>query len=415
MILVAFLSIWGAVHERGPFTGPTPLSNVLSLQLFLLFAAIPFMVLAALVEERKQSEEALKKSEEKFSKAFRVSPVALTVTSAKDHRYIEVNDTFELFTGYRREEVIGRTPFDMGLWVDPFQREEIRKRLLSEGGFRDLEARCRVKDGSIRIALGSGELIEIEGQPCMLAVISDITERKLAEEAVANMSRAVIAAEECERSRIAKDLHEDVGQRLALLTIEIERLKTEPLHQTVEMLTRIDQLWKHTLGILTDVKTSAHELHSPRLEYLSIEAVMRSFCEEFGQRKGMKIDFRSHDLPSLVPPDISLCLFRVLQEALYNAVKHSGVRHFEVELWGQPGEIHLTVSDSGSGFDPESARSDGGLGLIGMQERVRLLKGTFSIESQPRRGTKIHARVPLSSRIDSMASGPDKGITVVST
>jgi PAS domain S-box-containing protein len=127
------------------------------------------MVLAALVEERKQSEEALKKSEEKFSKAFRVSPVALTVTSAKDHRYIEVNDTFERFTGYRREEVIGRTPFDMGLWVDPFQREEIRKRLLSEGGFRDLEARCRVKDGSIRIALGSGELIEIEGEPCMLA------------------------------------------------------------------------------------------------------------------------------------------------------------------------------------------------------------------------------------------------------
>jgi signal transduction histidine kinase len=138
------------------------------------------------------------------------------------------------------------------------------------------------------------------------------------------------------------------------------------------------------------------------LEYLGIEAVIRSFCEEFGQRKGVEIDFRSHDLPSLVPPDISLCVFRVLQEALYNAVKHSGVRHFKVQVWRLTNEIHLTVSDSGSGFDPESAKSDRGFGLIGMQERLRLLNGTFSIESQPQRGTAIHARVPLSSGSDSM-------------
>jgi signal transduction histidine kinase len=150
------------------------------------------------------------------------------------------------------------------------------------------------------------------------------------------------------------------------------------------------------------------------LEYLGIEAVIRSFCEEFGQRKGVEIDFRSHDLPSFVSPDVSLCLFRVLQEALYNAVKHSGVRHFEVRLWGMPDEIHLTVSDSGAGFDIEAAKEDPGLGLIGMQERVKMLKGTYSIESRPQRGTTIHARVPLISRIHSMASGPDKGSTVVS-
>jgi signal transduction histidine kinase len=188
------------------------------------------------------------------------------------------------------------------------------------------------------------------------------------------------------------------------LAIEIERLKTEPLNQTVEMLTRIDELWKHTLGILTDVKTSAHELHSPRLEYLSIEAVMRSFCEEFGQRKGVEIDFRSHDLPSLVPPDISLCLFRILQEALYNAVKHSGVRHFEARLWTLSDEIHLTVSDSGTGFDTQAAKEGRGLGLTSMEQRLKFLKGTFSIESKAQRGTTIHARVPLSSDGEPMSA-----------
>jgi signal transduction histidine kinase len=234
----------------------------------------------------------------------------------------------------------------------------------------------------------------------MLGVSVDITGRKLAEEALASMSRRVSDAEERERRRIAQDLHENIGQRLALLAIEIEQLKTEPINQTVEMLRRVDAAWKQTLGILTDVKASAHELHSPRLEYLGIAAVMRSFCEEFGQRKGVEIDFKSHDVPSSVPPNISLCLFRVLQEALYNAVKHSGAWHFEVRLRRLSDDIHFTFSDSGAGFDLEAARNNGGLGLLGMEERLKLLNGTVSIESRLQRGTTIHVRVPLTSRSD---------------
>jgi signal transduction histidine kinase len=164
----------------------------------------------------------------------------------------------------------------------------------------------------------------------------------------------------------------------------------------------MDAVWKQTLGILTDVKASAHELHSPRLEYLGIASVMRSFCEEFGQRKGVEIDFKSHDLPSFVSPNISLRLFRVLQEALHNAVKHSGVRYFEVQLWRLSDEIHLAVSDSGAAFDSEAVRNGRRVGLIGMQERLKLLEGTVSIESQLQRGTTIHACVPLSSGSDSM-------------
>ena len=116
----------------------------------------------------------------------------------------------------------------------------------------------------------------------------------------------------------------------------------------------------------------------------------------------MKIDFRSHGLPSLVQPDVSICLFRVLQEALHNGVKHSGVKKFDVQLWGASDEIHLTVSDSGAGFDLEAARRGRGLGLTRMEQRVKLVNGTFSIDSQPEKGTTVHVSVPLDSGSDSM-------------
>ena len=145
----------------------------------------------------------------------------------------------------------------------------------------------------------------------------------------------------------------------------------------------------------------AHESYSPRLEYLGIAGVMRSFCKEFGERKRVGIDFRSDGLPSAMPPEISLCLFRVLQEALLNAVQHSGVRQVDARLWGMSHEIHLTIRDAGMGFDLERARKARGLGLNRMEERLKLVKGGLSIDSQPKRGTTIHVRVPLTSQNDS--------------
>jgi PAS domain S-box-containing protein len=306
--------------------------------------------------------------------------------------------------GIPSDTYVGR-PEDFHRCVHPEDRERVTKAVKDAMQNRtSYAAQFRIlrPDGTVRWVSAEGEFHYAANGKAerMLGISVDITESKLAEEALASMGRRVSEAEERERRRIAQNLHENIGQRLTLLAIEIEQLKTEPLNETVEMLGRLDAISKQTLRILTDVKTSAHELHSPRLEYLGIAAVMRSFCEEFGQRKGVEIDFKGHDVPSSVPPDISLCLFRVLQEALYNAVKHSGARHFEVRLWTLSDDIHLTFSDSGAGFDPEAARKSGGLGLLGMEERLKLLKGTVSIESQPQRGTTIHGCVPLSSRSD---------------
>jgi signal transduction histidine kinase len=143
----------------------------------------------------------------------------------------------------------------------------------------------------------------------------------------------------------------------------------------------------------------SHELHSSKLEYLGVVSGIKSWCKEFGERQAMEIDFKS-DVSTVVPFDIGICLFRVLQEALHNALKHSGVKRIEVQLSEHLNEVHLLVRDSGRGFDVEAAIQGQGLGLTSMQERVRLLNGSIDIQSKPMAGTTIHVRVPFGSEHD---------------
>ena len=250
-------------------------------------------------------------------------------------------------------------------------------------------------------------------EPIVRGMARDVTDRKRAEEALhqrdmelaeaqRSVSRRLIEAQEKERTRIARDLHDDFGQRLALLTIELDLLQQNSHDLPAEVSSRIRQLGKQTSKIAIDIQSLSHELHSSKLEYVGIAAAMRGFCQEFGEKQKVEIDFKTHDLPRLLSANISLGLFRVLQEALHNSAKHSGVRHFEVRLWGTSSEIHLTVRDSGVGFDSKVAKEGRGLGLISMEERVKVLKGTLSIESQPNLGTTIHIRVPLGSGSDAM-------------
>jgi signal transduction histidine kinase len=219
--------------------------------------------------------------------------------------------------------------------------------------------------------------------------------RRMAAEAVSSVDRRLIDAEERERARIARELHDHTNQQLALLGIGIEDLQNDIPNQA-ELRARIDQLREQTLEISADVQALSHELHSAKLDYLGLVAATQGFCTEFSEHQKLKIGFQSHDLPSPMPPDVSLCLFRVLQEALHNAAKHSGAKRFDVELWGTPDEIHLIVRDSGLGFDPKAAIKGRGLGLVSMQERIKLVKGEFSVDSQLNRGTTIHAKVPFS-------------------
>ncbi len=247
---------------------------------------------------------------------------------------------------------------------------------------------------------------ERRGQEVVGAVVTfmDITRRRSTEAALTNVNRKLIEAQEQERTRIARELHDDIGQRLALLTNELEQLQQDSSDLPLEVRSRMGNLQRQTVELANDVQSLSHKLHSSKLKYLGLPAAIRSFCKEFGEQQEVEIDFKAHEAPVSLSPDTSLCLFRVLQEALHNAAKPSGVRHFEVQWWGTADQVHLTVSDSGTGFDCEAVKENPGLGLISMEERLKMLKGALSIESHPNRGTTIHASVPLSSKSDSMRS-----------
>jgi signal transduction histidine kinase len=226
----------------------------------------------------------------------------------------------------------------------------------------------------------------------MIGVNLDITERKLAEEALAEMTRKLVEAQEQERARIGRELHDDINQRLAMLAVELEQLQdTAP-----EVRSRLQELRDQASEISYDVQAMSHDLHSAKLEYLGVVAGIDSWCREFAERQKMHVDFQS-DAPSVLPLEVGISLFRILQEALHNVIKHSGVRRVEVRLREHSGEIHLTIKDSGKGFNVESAMKNKGLGLISMRERVRLVSGTMMIDSKMMGGTAIHVRVPLVS------------------
>jgi signal transduction histidine kinase len=234
----------------------------------------------------------------------------------------------------------------------------------------------------------------------MLGMSVDVTERKRAEEELSGMTRKLVEAQEQERVRIGRELHDDISQRLAMLAIELEQLERDPS----DVGSRLQELRKKTNEISNDVQALSHELHSSRLEYLGAVAGIRGWCKEFGQRQGMEIGFRS-DVSNPLPPEIGLCLFRVVQEALHNVLKHSGVKQIEVQLTRQSNEVYLTVSDSGSGFNVEAGIQGQGLGLTSMRERVRLVNGTINIESKPTGGTTIRVRVPLTTQAAQRAAG----------
>ena len=180
-------------------------------------------------------------------------------------------------------------------------------------------------DGTHRWVMARGEAQrDSAGQVVRLrGTVQDITERKLAEEALSSVNGRLIEAQESERARIARDLHDDIGQRLAVLAMALAQVKGLQPDASSEVLSSLDALQKQTVEIATDVQALSHELHPPRLLHLGVVAAMRGFCEELSGQKHVGIDFGHENVPGSVPPDVSLCLFRVLQEALHNGVRHS--------------------------------------------------------------------------------------------
>jgi len=234
----------------------------------------------------------------------------------------------------------------------------------------------------------------------VIGMVSNITDLKRAEHALVEMTRKLIEAQEQERARIARELHDDICQRLALLAVELDQMQADRAEVSSAARRRIGELQKQMQEVSADAQALSHDLHPSKLEYLGVVAGVEAWCKEFAERQRIEIDF-STDVTTVLPLDVGVSLFRVLQEALHNTVKHSGARRVIVELRETSNEIQLVVSDSGEGFDVETALGGKGLGLSSMRERVRLVNGTISIESKPMTGTTIHVRVPVESKYGS--------------
>lgn len=399
MIVVACLSIRGALHGRGPFIGLEPLDRVLSLQLFLFVAAVPFMVLAAMVEERKQAEKGLRESEEKFRSVFSDASVGMAIVSLDGH-FLASNQEFSQFIGYAEQELLGKSVQSVTHPEDwPTFSERLFRALTDRAGFQRVEKRCLHKNGQVLFGDCSASVIcDIDGKPqYLVADVLDITERKRTEEVLSSVSRRLIEAQEQERARIARELHDDLSQRMALLQLGLSQLKQNLPSLSPLTKRELDKVAQTAREISLELRNLSHRLHPSKLDTLGLVASLEGFCREFSGQHNMQVQFVHRHVGGKIPKDMALCLFRIVQEALRNVAKHSGGTEAKVVLSGLEDRIDLCISDEGIGFEPASARGNFGLGLISMQERLRLVGGHLLVESEPSHGTRIHVRIPLSS------------------
>ena len=359
------------------------------------------------ITERKQAEDALRASEEKFRNVFRDAGIGMVIVSLEG-RFLAVNDAFCECLGYKEQELLHKTVQSVTAAEDwPSFSQRLRETLERGTSFQRVEKHCVHKSGRIVITECSASLIRgPSGEPrYFVGEVLDITKRKLAEEALSSVSRRLIEAHEEERTRIARELHDDINQRMALLAANLERAKEALSASEGRARTLVEQASQSVADLGSDIQSLSHRLHSSKLEYLGLAAACAVFCREISERQNVEIDFQSNAVPKALPKEISLCLFRVLQEALLNAIKHSGAQRFEVSLTNVSNGIELRVHDSGIGFDPEKAMAGHGLGLTSMRERLKLVDGRLSIESRLHAGTTIHVRVPLAPQARSAAIG----------
>jgi PAS domain S-box-containing protein len=457
---------------------------------------------------------------EKFSKLFQNSPLIATVTSITSDRYLEVNELFERITGWARHDVIGRTTSEIEIW-NRDQRADIIRRLEAGATVRNVEIEARLKNGDVQTGLGSGELLEIDGDRCLLWLVTDatvsaralaalreseerfrlfanaapvmlwmsgpdqrctqfnqswlaftgrpieaelgdgwaegvhpddltrcldtynvafdqrkpfrmeyrlrrhdgeyrwvldtgvpvsaadgsftgyigsaidVTEQKQAQAVLSDLSRRLIDAQEQERAWIASELHDDIAQRIVSLTMQLHFLNRELTDP--EGAAHLSELCDQFSDLARSVQAISRSLHPSKLEFLGFPTAVRSFCRELSEQQHVEVHC-SHTATAPrndTPKNVTLSLFRVLQEALHNAIKHSGVRQFTVALSDIGHELQMDVIDAGIGFDVDAAMAKGGLGLISMRQRLSLIGGVLLVDSRPGAGTRIRARVPV--------------------
>ena len=345
--------------------------------------------------ERAVSERQLRESETRLRLAAETAGAGFWTMDAETGAIWVTPKLTELF-GLKPDDVVDMATI-LGI-VHPEDRELLQKAVdrMMQGEAARVEYRIVPSNDTTRWVVSSGNrhAFAVDNRSFLMGITFDITERRMNEEALRSLSARLIDAQEEERRRIARELHDGIAQQVAMIANGLQRLRAGENLEPTERLEALNKLCNETMQLASEIQTLSHQLHSSSLDYLGLVATIRGLCREISERQQVEVHFTESNMPKSVRPEVALALFRITQESLHNALKYSGVREFTVRLQGTGTHIQLVISDKGAGFDVNGAIQGRGLGLISMRERIFALKGTLSIESQPMNGTRICVRVP---------------------
>jgi PAS domain S-box-containing protein len=344
---------------------------------------------------RRQAEAAVRESEERFRLVANKAPVLIWMSGPEKLRTY-FNEPWLEFTARSIEAELGNG------WADGVHPQDLRNCLETYSSAFDqresfkMQYRLRRNDGEYRwvFDIGVPRFNPDRSFAGYIGSCIDVTERKMAEEALSSLSGRLIDAQEEERKRIAREIHDDYNQRLAVLAMDLEDIAEKIGDPSVDVGERLHQVWNRVGELGSDLHSLSHRLHSSTLESLGLVAGTKAFCEEFAVQQEIEVCFAHKNVPRGIPGDAALCLFRITQEGLRNVKRHSGASKAEVRLEGSVENLHLSIADQGRGFDVNKHSPRDGIGIRSMEERLRSLGGQLEISSRPG-GTRIDAWLPL--------------------
>ncbi len=349
------------------------------------------------VSTEKSASDELRTDSERLRRLLKTSNVLPWEANAGNKVFTYVGDQSDDLLGYSPEECMQE-----GFWASHIYAAD-RHRVTTQ--YSDLSKSSNHFRSEYRMVTKDGRVIWIQDMvdvvregvkpPTMHGVMTDISDRKQAEGTLAELSGRLITAQEEERKRIARELHDDLNQRIALISIELEQISQKLKPGPDGLSVRLKSTQRKVFEISNTIHRMSYELHPSKLDHLGLAPALSSFCVELSKSRGIQIDFRHEGRAHVLPRNITLCIFRIAQEALQNAAKYSGAPKVEINLTKRTDSIELLVSDDGNGFDTNSEKMTKGLGFISMRERVRLVGGELRISSKPSGGTRIQVTVPL--------------------
>jgi PAS domain S-box-containing protein len=350
------------------------------------------------ITEQRRAERVLRESEDRFRTMADGAPVMMWM-SGLDKLCTDFNRGWLLFTGRSIEQELGNG------WTEGVHPDDLQKCMATYIDAFDkrqpfsMEYRLRRHDGEYH-------WIDDSGSPRFLpdgtfagyiGSCVDIQDRKATELARLELARRLMSSQETERTRVARELHDGIGQEIALLGIQMQRTAASIATEPAQLSSGMQKLCTNLTAIGLHVSRLSHQLHSSELEYLGLAVAITKLCREFSEQYAIKVACVSTSIPAKMDNEIALAFFRIAQESLHNIARHSGASEVHVDVNTNTGNLTLIVRDNGAGFNVEEAKAAPGLGLISMRERMHLIGGEFAIESAPGAGTRIYARASLNA------------------